>query len=60
MTLEELAQILSFAGNYELMQLSMRVKVWVGLPTQPPPQRDEYRLGELLFAGLRFFCSGVP
>ncbi len=54
------AQIQQLVVDYEHSRLTLRVFVLVGLPGQPRPDRDSYRLGEILFQKLLFFSIDPP
>ena len=70
MTLEQLeeslpnglhdAQIRRLAMDYEHARLILRVQVLVGLPTQPPPDCERYRDGEIVFEGVQLFSIELP
>lgn len=70
MTLEQLeqslpnglhdAQIRRVEMDYEHARLVLRVKVWVGLLDQPPPERDRYRDGNIVFEGVQLFSIELP
>lgn len=69
MTLEEIdevlpnglhdAQINQMIRDYDLAEIILKVKVLVGLPAQPRPDRDRYRSGRIHFRQV-YFCSVEP
>src|SRR5580692_5846566 len=70
MTLEEIeeslpnglhdAKISEFAMSYEKLRLTVNVEILVGLPEQPPPERDAYRSGIIEFREARLFSIEFP
>jgi|HubBroStandDraft_3_1064219.scaffolds.fasta_scaffold141396_1 hypothetical protein len=66
MTLEEIekllpnglhdAQIHRMTRDYESAELALKVRILVGLPNQPSPERDRYRTADIVFRRV-YFCS---
>jgi hypothetical protein len=70
MTLEELeeslpnglhdAQICKIAVDYNRTELTLDVRVWIGLLSQPRPDRDHYRSGAIVFRRVYFYSVEPP
>jgi hypothetical protein len=70
MTLEEIekllpnglhdAQIKRMTRDYESAELVLKVRVLIGLPNQPLPDRDRYRTADILFRQVYFCAVELP
>jgi hypothetical protein len=70
MTLEEIekllpnglhdAQIQWMTRDYESAALTLKVRVLVGLPNQPRPDRDKYRTIDIVFRRVYFCAVELP
>lgn len=70
MTLEELeqslpnglhdAQIDKMTMDYLHSELTLAVRVWVGLLSQPRPEKDRYRSSKIVFDKVHFFSIELP
>jgi hypothetical protein len=70
MTLEEIeelfpnglhdAQIQRMTRDYESANLALKVRVLIGLPNQPRPDRDKYRTADILFRRVYFCAIELP
>lgn len=54
------AQIQEVAMNYERARLILRVQVHVGLFSQPYPECERYRSGEITFQKVLFYSVELP
>ena len=54
------AKLQGLAMDYEHAQLVLRVALLVGLPSQPHPEKEAYRSGEITVQGVHFYSVDCP
>jgi len=54
------AEIQQLAMDYENARLVLKVTVLIGLPSQPYPDREAYRSGQISFQGVQFYSVDYP
>ncbi len=54
------AQIQQLRIDYERAEIVLRLRVLIGLPDEPPPDRHQYATADLTFRGLQLFATEFP